>query len=141
MSNDIIKRGADYLLKGGTLLSESCEKCNGLLIKYKDNIFCLNCIQNTEERDENSKRYLEIEPNKKTKMENAERNDDLEIGSTMAEYKEFNSILHQVENTLYKNIKSIINKVNDETDFNIKKNDLRLLNLYLKALDHTQRLK
>ena len=34
----IFKKGADYLLKGGTLLSESCQVCNGLLIKFKGDI-------------------------------------------------------------------------------------------------------
>ena len=42
-NRDILKKGADYLLKGGTLLSESCQICNGLLIKYKGDIMCLNC--------------------------------------------------------------------------------------------------
>ena len=42
-NRDILKKGADYLLKGGTLLSESCQTCNGLLIKYKGDIMCLNC--------------------------------------------------------------------------------------------------
>jgi len=46
MSNDVLKKGADYLLKGGTLLSESCQICNGLLIKFKGNIMCLNCQKN-----------------------------------------------------------------------------------------------
>ena len=43
MNNDIVKKGADFLLKGGTLLSEPCQTCNGLLIKYKGDIICLNC--------------------------------------------------------------------------------------------------
>ena len=43
MNNDILKKGADFLLKGGTLLSEPCQVCNGLLIKFKGDIMCLNC--------------------------------------------------------------------------------------------------
>jgi uncharacterized Zn finger protein (UPF0148 family) len=42
-NRDILKKGADYLLKGGTLLSESCQTCNGLLIKFKGDVMCLNC--------------------------------------------------------------------------------------------------
>ena len=53
-NRDILKKGADYLLKGGTLLSESCQTCNGLLIKFKGDIMCLNCqsqnINNHEPR-------------------------------------------------------------------------------------------
>ncbi|MDQ4073139.1 MAG: autoantigen p27 domain-containing protein [Thermoproteota archaeon] len=141
MSNDSIKRGANYLLKGGTLLSESCQNCNGLLIKYKDNVFCLNCVQNAEEKINEPKKYRDEEYNEKIENENEERNKDFGIASTIAGGKEFDSVLCQVEHTLYKNIKSIVNKVNDEKDFNIQMNNLKLLNLFLKALDQTQRLK
>ena len=51
MNNDIVKKGADFLLKGGTLLSEPCKICNGLLIKYKGDILCLNCQRSTLKQD------------------------------------------------------------------------------------------
>jgi uncharacterized Zn finger protein (UPF0148 family) len=140
MSNDIIKRGADYLLKGGTLLSESCQICNGLLIKYKDNVFCLNCVQNTEEKTVEPKKYPDEEYNEKIENKIKERKNDFGT-STISEVKEFDNVLCQAERTLYKNIRSIVIKVNDETDFNIQMNNLKLLNLCLKALDQTQRLK
>ncbi|HEU4482071.1 MAG TPA: Sjogren's syndrome/scleroderma autoantigen 1 family protein, partial [Nitrososphaeraceae archaeon] len=31
-----IKSAADLLLKGGTLLSESCAKCRGVQVRYKE---------------------------------------------------------------------------------------------------------
>ena len=43
MNNDLIKQGAYYLLRGGTLLSEPCKKCGNLQIKYKDEVICMNC--------------------------------------------------------------------------------------------------
>jgi len=30
-----LKQAAEFLLKGGTLLSEPCEKCNGIQVKKK----------------------------------------------------------------------------------------------------------
>jgi len=82
-NRDILKKGADYLLKGGTLLSESCQICNGLLIKYKGDIMCLNCqnqnLNNHEIekapisptsalsdkiRQENKKELIQISPEK-----------------------------------------------------------------------------
>jgi uncharacterized Zn finger protein (UPF0148 family) len=38
-----LKNGAEFLLKGGTLLSEPCEKCNGIQIKKNDEIKCIIC--------------------------------------------------------------------------------------------------
>jgi uncharacterized Zn finger protein (UPF0148 family) len=43
MNNDLIKQGAYYLLRGGTLLSEPCKKCGNLQIKYKQDVICMNC--------------------------------------------------------------------------------------------------
>jgi len=43
MNNDLIKQGAYYLLRGGTLLSEPCKKCGNLQIKYKEDVICMNC--------------------------------------------------------------------------------------------------
>jgi uncharacterized Zn finger protein (UPF0148 family) len=38
-----LKNGAEILLKGGTLLSEPCEKCGGIQIKKNDEIKCIIC--------------------------------------------------------------------------------------------------
>lgn len=36
-----LKNAAEFLLKGGTLLSEPCEKCSGIQIKKNDEIKCI----------------------------------------------------------------------------------------------------
>ena len=41
-----LKHGAEFLLKGGTLLAEPCEKCNGIQVKKNNEISCIIC-QNT----------------------------------------------------------------------------------------------
>jgi uncharacterized Zn finger protein (UPF0148 family) len=42
-----LKHAAEFLLKGGTLLSESCEKCNGLQVKKNNEITCIICGNTT----------------------------------------------------------------------------------------------
>ena len=44
-SNDIsdFQDAASLLLKGGSLLRESCPDCSGVQIKFKDEIICVNC--------------------------------------------------------------------------------------------------
>ena len=42
-----LKQAADFLLKGGTLLSEPCEKCNGIQIKKNNQVTCIICGNTT----------------------------------------------------------------------------------------------
>lgn len=38
-----MKDAVSFLLRGGSLLSAPCAICNGVQIKYKDEIICINC--------------------------------------------------------------------------------------------------
>ena len=38
-----MKNAAEFLLKGGTLLSEPCKKCSGIQVKKNDEIKCIIC--------------------------------------------------------------------------------------------------
>lgn len=38
-----IKSAAAALLKGGTLVSEPCEKCGGVQVRIADKVSCVNC--------------------------------------------------------------------------------------------------
>jgi uncharacterized Zn finger protein (UPF0148 family) len=38
-----IKSAASALLKGGTLVSDQCEKCGGVQVKFGDRVTCINC--------------------------------------------------------------------------------------------------
>ena len=42
-----LKQAAEFLLKGGTLLSEPCEKCNGIQIKKNNEVTCIICGNTT----------------------------------------------------------------------------------------------
>ncbi|HEX6379515.1 MAG TPA: autoantigen p27 domain-containing protein, partial [Nitrososphaeraceae archaeon] len=42
-----LKNGADFLLRGGTLLSEPCNKCTGIQIRKNNEIKCIICGNTT----------------------------------------------------------------------------------------------
>lgn len=42
-----LKHGAEFLLKGGTLLAEPCEKCNGIQVKKNNETSCIICGNTT----------------------------------------------------------------------------------------------
>ncbi len=43
MSKDTLALAAEMIRKGGTLLSEPCQVCNGVQVKFEDSIICVNC--------------------------------------------------------------------------------------------------
>ena len=42
-----LKQAAEFLLNGGTLLSEPCEKCNGIQVKKNNEVTCIICGNTT----------------------------------------------------------------------------------------------
>ena len=50
-----MKNAAEFLLKGGTLLSEPCEKCSGIQVKTNDEIKCIICGNTISFADNNTK--------------------------------------------------------------------------------------
>ena len=47
-----MKDAVSFLLKGGSLLSAPCMICNGVQIRYKDEIICINCGGKQQPDDE-----------------------------------------------------------------------------------------
>ena len=142
-NRDILKKGADYLLKGGTLLSESCQTCNGLLIKYKGDTMCLNCqsqnLNNHELekaptlptsslsdkiRQENKKELIQISPEK----------DNLGKVHAIKETENYGNLLAQIEKTIIKRTTDIDKSIYNENDSNKQIYNLKILLLYLKIL-------
>jgi UPF0148 protein len=144
-NRDILKKGADYLLKGGTLLSESCQTCNGLLIKFKGDIMCLNCqSQNLNNHElekapqsspslssSSDKMYQE---NKKELIQTSPEKDNSGKVHAIKETKNYQNLLSQIENTIIKRATDIDRSIYDENDSNKQINNLRILLLYLKVL-------
>ena len=38
-----LKEAASLLTRGGTLINDPCDLCNGVQVKYRDDIICINC--------------------------------------------------------------------------------------------------
>jgi uncharacterized Zn finger protein (UPF0148 family) len=38
-----LKEAASLLTRGGTLINDPCDLCNGVQVKYRDNVICINC--------------------------------------------------------------------------------------------------
>ncbi|HEU4822210.1 MAG TPA: Sjogren's syndrome/scleroderma autoantigen 1 family protein [Nitrososphaeraceae archaeon] len=38
-----LKEAASLLTRGGTLINDPCDLCNGVQVKYRDKIICINC--------------------------------------------------------------------------------------------------
>jgi uncharacterized Zn finger protein (UPF0148 family) len=144
-NRDILKKGADYLLKGGTLLSESCQTCNGLLIKFKGDIMCLNCqsqnlnnheLEKAQQSSPSSssasdKTYQE---NKKELIQTSPEKDYSGKAHAIKETENYQNLLSQIENTIIKRATDIDRSIYNENDSNKQINNLRILLLYLKVL-------
>lgn len=137
MNNDIVKKGADFLLKGGTLLSEPCKICNGLLIKYKGDILCLNCQRPTlnQGKIENASDKMG-EEDKKEQMRQKSLDKDNKTRIYDSEEKEnYKDLLLQIDKTITKKIMDINKLIYMEEDTIKQKNNLKTLFLYLKIMD------
>ena len=55
-----MKNAAESLLKGGTLLSEPCEKCSGIQVKKNDEIKCIICGNTISPADNKTKETEKI---------------------------------------------------------------------------------
>jgi uncharacterized Zn finger protein (UPF0148 family) len=56
----MLSLAAEMLRKGGTLLSEACEVCNGVQVKFEDHIICVNCNKKIR-ADEHKEEEKQIE--------------------------------------------------------------------------------
>ena len=141
MNNDIVKKGADFLLKGGTLLSEPCKICNGLLIKYKGDILCLNCQRPTLNQDklENASEKM-FEENEKEEMRQKSLDKDNKNRIFDSEEKEnYKDLLMRIDKTITKKIIDIDKLIYMEEDTLKQKNNLKTLYLYLKIMDRIKK--
>jgi uncharacterized Zn finger protein (UPF0148 family) len=142
-NRDILKKGADYLLKGGTLLSESCQTCNGLLIKFKGDVMCLNCqSQNLNNHElEKAPPSSPSSPSDKTYQENKKEliqispeKDNSGKDHSIKETENYENLLSQIEKTIIKRTTDIDRSIYTENDSNKQTDNLKILLLYLKVL-------
>jgi UPF0148 protein len=143
MNNDIVKKGADYLLRGGTLLSEPCPVCNGLLVKFKGDTMCLNCqksslneieLEKIPEKNSEEKK-IETTCEKFSGKDNVNRVNELKESENNKK-----ELLMMIEQTITKKIFEINKSIYKESDSSKQKNNLEILFLYLKILDKIKKI-
>src|SRR5215207_7907644 len=144
-SSSNIKSAADLLLKGGTLLSNSCAKCNGVQVRYKDEIICVSCGRKTKETTNSDvtqqQQQQKIEDDEKGKKQQQQTYSLQDSNlSKKNEFKVPTVFESNITNTM--NTKIIKDKINflittleNENDIQIQNTKLDLISKYLEVLD------
>ena len=138
-----IKSAADLLLKGGTLLSNSCENCGGVQVSFKENIVCVSCGRKVKEI---SVTQMEEEQKKKNSSNNNNNNSDSGLSKEMKvqSNSDANSDggggggdgrLRTYEKVISKKITLLFNSLENDSDILIQNTKLDLISKYLDVLD------
>ncbi len=141
-STSNIKSAADLLIKGGTLLSDSCTKCNGVQVRYKDETICVSCgrkIKDTTKSD-----VMQQQQQQQQQIENDQQEQQHSIPSTnLSKKKElkgptvFDSSIPSIIYTKIINdkINFLIITLEKENDILIQNTKLDVISKYLEVLD------
>jgi len=108
VSEDLTKKAAEILLKGGTLLSEHCPYCKGVRVMKDGHALCISCGRKPEKKDI---------PNEKTQQKtesHLEKTLEKKIASLSKELEQENN--HKKQQEILKSINSLL-----ETMKNLKK--------------------
>jgi uncharacterized Zn finger protein (UPF0148 family) len=132
-----IKSAADLLLKGGTLLSNSCENCGGVQVRFKENIVCANCGRKIKELN-----VTQIEEEKKKKGTSNNNNSssesglsqEMEVQSTFDNSGGGDIKLASYKRVIYKKITLLIASLENDNDILIQNTKLDLISKYLDVV-------
>ena len=137
-----IKSAADLLLKGGTLLSNSCENCGGVQVCFKENIVCVSCGRKVKEI---SVTQMEEEQKKKNSINNNNNSDSgLSKEMKVQSNSDANSDgdggggdvrLRTYEKVISKKITLLFTSLENDSDILIQNTKLDLISKYLDVLD------
>jgi uncharacterized Zn finger protein (UPF0148 family) len=108
-----LKHAAEFLIKGGTLLSESCEKCNGIQVKKNNEITCIICGNITV-----------LEKTKPTK----------DIDSIV-------QVDYSMSEKIGKRLKELIIDIGSDKNLGEEEQRLRVIDNYIKILEKIESLK
>ena len=130
-----IKSAADLLLKGGTLLSNSCENCGGVQVRFKEDIVCANCGRKIKELN-----VKQIEEEKKIMSDSNNNNgnsglsQEIKVQSTSSD-DSGNIKLASYTRVIYKKITLLIASLeNDSDDILVQNAKLDLISKYFDVL-------
>ena len=131
-----IKSAADLLLKGGTLLSNSCENCGGVQVRFKENIVCVSCGRKVKEIS-----VSQFEEEQKTKSPSNNNNDsglskEMEVQTKFEGSSSSGDVrLRTCEKVITKKITLLITSLENDSDIIIQNTKLDLVSKYLEVLD------
>lgn len=140
--DDNIKSAADLLLKGGTLLSNSCENCGGVQVRFKENIVCVSCGRKVKEinvsqiEEEKKKKGTSININNNNNDSSIPSSKEMEVQTNSAASEDdidgsSNIKLKASKRIIYKKITLLITSIADDNDIFIQNTKLDLISKYL----------
>ena len=139
-SSSNIKSAADLLLKGGTLLSDSCAKCKGVQVRYKDETICVSCGRKIKETTNKDATQQQQQQQIEDEQEQQQQHSIPESNLSKKEFKGPTVFDSSITNTMYTKI--ITDKINflittleNENDILIQNTKLDLISKYLEVLD------
>ena len=112
-----LKQAADFLLKGGTLLSEPCEKCNGIQIKNNNEVTCIICGNANTLKEPKSTEDIDETVDKRTLADFSIRE---KIGERLVE---------------------LIMNIGSDKNLDEEERRLRVIDIYIKILEKIKVLK
>src|SRR5688500_12316161 len=139
-SSSNIKSAADLLLKGGTLLSDSCAKCGSVQVRYKEETLCVSCGRKIKESTNNDVMTQQIEYKQENLQEQQQNSIQDSNLTNKKEYKGPTVFDSRIPYTI--STKIITDKINfllttleKENDILIQNTKLDLISKYLEILD------
>jgi UPF0148 protein len=138
MNNDLIKQGAYYLLRGGTLLSEPCKKCGNLQIKYKQDIVCMNCQQTEQDKTEQEKTLVNGTENMEEVIKAGSEPEDKTILNT---FNDIGEVLNQIEHQVLRTLVELNKEQNATTNPKKYKRYLKIVQNSLKTIEMIKGIK
>jgi uncharacterized Zn finger protein (UPF0148 family) len=141
MNNDFIKQGAYYLLRGGTLLSEPCKKCGNLQIKFKGEVFCMNCQANNNKQEISSSVSADKESSKSIMNINDHEEHSADLIDDSNTKIEENLVLTEVEDRLIKSIADLAGTITTGQYSKEYRNTLKSIKESLKIINMIKRIK
>jgi len=104
-----LKDAAEFLLKGGTLLSEPCEKCSGIQVRKNNETKCIICGNKTSTEPQEPEKNLS-----RSDQVNYKDSINVKIGNRLAE---------------------LIDKIGKDTNLIEEEQILRVIHYYIKILE------
>ncbi len=138
MNNDLIKQGAYYLLRGGTLLSEPCKKCGNLQIKYKQEVICMNCQHVEQDKSEPQETIVNgVEIKKEASEDEAVQKDN----RTLDTFNDIHETLNQIERQVLLTLVELTKEQNSAISLKKYKRYLENVQNSLKTIEMIKRIK